>query len=721
MKVQFALLPLPVLSINDYFNSNDLELDEIILKDMIYPGSPKCRISNDVNNKNFTTNYTFQYDDSDSHGKWSEVNAPKEKYNFLAQMHHEDFLNPNRTWTIRFGKGGTIYSLAGAYGEAIPPQTRGDSPWIDEVIQGVGVDLTRNRPQDGTEYFIHQAGVYSKDPPYITEETEPFYSPIIGKHCHDNTCIFLSWGQQAHVPTVFKSDLLYLYQYSDCGNGVIEFSQMFINVADKYGNSINYLNIPWGGVRRSTFREVLLSDTNGNMLPRDDPLQRFGDEGGRMPPLHQTGGFTTFAQKLINSNAPIQLPCGIPDGRGGGSKIKGTCTHHDIESGGFVRLKLVVQRNNACTDAVKMSKKYRDNIVACRTHNIPRFPKIRNCSTCGSEINIIVQQRNATAVLSNGIVLLSWQGRLTYFRSSKKSEELNKIWRKGDNLQIYAVDNGIPYEENLALCYVHGTDDEYYDTDNNWYTAPTRMRYGQAGRDFNVFTINGRLSVRPGQAYVSRQFLINGPLPQIEGDVTQWVGETVNDLLETEDFFGRSLVIYSSIDNYTYGVAAAAMGAGETTTCLKGVRRCVGSSVPKEGMVAFFSITCGNMTYLGPDRYNFGLPQNVTDSSAAVDPIRSYVCDDLGHNVRPVWKLMGYFSAQGGCEFLRNASYDKRFCLTSPSPLPRSKVQTRMNAFARMSLWNLSNLINSSLSMFLDYYKIMDQYDHWVGEIIHGM
>ena len=43
----------------------------------------------------------------------------------------------------------------------------------------MGIDLTRNRPQDGMEYFVHQAGVYIRDLPFVTED-DPFYSPNVG-------------------------------------------------------------------------------------------------------------------------------------------------------------------------------------------------------------------------------------------------------------------------------------------------------------------------------------------------------------------------------------------------------------------------------------------------------------------------------------------------------------------------------------------------------------
>lgn len=51
-------------------------------------------------------------------------------------------------------------------------------------------------------------------------------------------------------------------------------------------------------VERSTFQEALRSDTDGSILPRDNHLQKFGDTKGRMPPLQQTGGYTTRSLRI---------------------------------------------------------------------------------------------------------------------------------------------------------------------------------------------------------------------------------------------------------------------------------------------------------------------------------------------------------------------------------------------------------------------------------------
>ena len=37
---------------------------------------------------------------------------------------------------------------------------------------------------------------------------------------------FASWGSQAHVPTPYTSPVIFLNKYANCGNGVIEHTQM---------------------------------------------------------------------------------------------------------------------------------------------------------------------------------------------------------------------------------------------------------------------------------------------------------------------------------------------------------------------------------------------------------------------------------------------------------------------------------------------------------------
>lgn len=114
-------------------------------------------------------NTRFSYDHIDSPSNWNSNNAVWELMNFLAEMKCSHPDDPNKIWTVRFGKGGAIYSMRSGYRDAIPPQVNAASHWVDEVAQSVSVDIVQNKPCNENPrgptgcYYIHQAGTYFKD------------------------------------------------------------------------------------------------------------------------------------------------------------------------------------------------------------------------------------------------------------------------------------------------------------------------------------------------------------------------------------------------------------------------------------------------------------------------------------------------------------------------------------------------------------------------------
>lgn len=161
-------------------------LDIVILEDMIPSVGSKC-------NSNFqnipvdqTTNYTFDYDTSES--SWSEKAMSMEEALFLAEISHEDGSNQNRSWALRIGQGGNIYSFRSAFGEAVPPQV--PTQFVDEVFQSVSVNQELNNNNDGFQYYIHQAGIYQNDG---NNTVEPFFSPSLMTSCDGIGCSFGSW------------------------------------------------------------------------------------------------------------------------------------------------------------------------------------------------------------------------------------------------------------------------------------------------------------------------------------------------------------------------------------------------------------------------------------------------------------------------------------------------------------------------------------------------
>lgn len=208
---------------------------------------------------------------------------------FLTRMQHTQRNSdgetiPNRSWDLRIGRGGQIYSFQSAFGEAIAPQWRNPNgvdggnfaPWIDEVFQTVLVDRTLHDPNSGNFYMIHQAGIYLRGDEVLEarkENSDPFFSPLLAKgrgnepHSH----VTVSWGQQSHQPSIFSSDSIFYTKYRNVGAGILEVTVLVYN----YGtNTVDRVNCPWGGVRRTTLGThyyteedgTLIQDNGGNFL-----------------------------------------------------------------------------------------------------------------------------------------------------------------------------------------------------------------------------------------------------------------------------------------------------------------------------------------------------------------------------------------------------------------------------------------------------------------------
>ena len=71
------------------------------------------------------------YHGLDGFGTFSDL----AQYVFAAKMSYnpagDDYVN--KTWTIRLGTGGYIYSMDGPMGETVEPQRRPSPPWVNEV------------------------------------------------------------------------------------------------------------------------------------------------------------------------------------------------------------------------------------------------------------------------------------------------------------------------------------------------------------------------------------------------------------------------------------------------------------------------------------------------------------------------------------------------------------------------------------------------------------
>jgi hypothetical protein len=213
----------------------------------------------------------FDYVDvySQSGSSWAIDSFP-ESVVFHNQMSYQNSIEPNTSYDIRIGKGGQLYSFRGVFGESVPPQWvnpnwvqpsygggHSYAPWVDEVWQLVSVDGSIHNPPDSS-YFIHQAGVYLKTP----EQTDPFYSPILAEYFNSDEQSYsvVNWGQQAHTEDLqninHDAGLLYYTKYTNKGKGIIQVDNMIYNFGQ---DNMNFLNVPWGGVRNSSLDHFFIS------------------------------------------------------------------------------------------------------------------------------------------------------------------------------------------------------------------------------------------------------------------------------------------------------------------------------------------------------------------------------------------------------------------------------------------------------------------------------
>ncbi len=227
--------------------------------------------------------------------------------------------DPNRSWELRVGRGGAAYSLrTPALGETVPPQWRNPNgtsgpdfaPWIDEVWQGVAVD-TVAKNASGEHWFIHQAGTYLRDPLL----KEPFFSPQVAARLDlaDRSFTTVNWGQQAHINLFvdesttndFQSHLLYFTRFRDLGQGLVEVSLGFYNFGTEY---INHMNVPWGGVRRTSLSDFFLSKPDGTWALATDG---FDGDGDKSKSYSETGGWMGFSNSLDGSAPALALAFGF--------------------------------------------------------------------------------------------------------------------------------------------------------------------------------------------------------------------------------------------------------------------------------------------------------------------------------------------------------------------------------------------------------------------------
>lgn len=264
------------------------------------------------------------------------------------------------------------------------------------------------------------------------------------------------------METFHKSDILYFNDYKDCGGGVIEVTSVIHNAATdlENGDDVEYLNVPWGGTRQSTLRDVFTSERNGDLKMSFPPKNFASGDGGDVD-LSITGGYTVFAEKMIVPNEQYnQFPFQTP---------------FDI--------RFIIDQSPSSEPSLNHNFFFeKDNCMCVGTEPFSQVIQ-SGCRDCDLWFtNSRTQERLYVQV----VVYWAWEtNQLCFCPDDITSDEFNERWEKGDEIIISYANVGKPIEENLALSFVHG---KQGNLDQRWST--TRSRHGKTGsiqRDFTIF------------------------------------------------------------------------------------------------------------------------------------------------------------------------------------------------------------------------------------------
>ena len=211
----------------------------------------------------------------------------------------------NRDWEIRVGQGGQIYSIRSEVGEIVPPQSFG-RPFNDEVFQCVSVN-TSPRDVGGEAAFYHQSGYYVDG----NNVRRPTFSPLLSSgsvEANSYSTLSLAVQADAEATPQLPSGLLHYQRTRDLGDGVIEITHSIYN----FGNdTVDFHNLPWGGVRKTVFDNMLVSNPGGGFTDR--PIDDFGNPTNQVVTAASTGGWAAFTEGTAGSDRGLAYVFGDTD------------------------------------------------------------------------------------------------------------------------------------------------------------------------------------------------------------------------------------------------------------------------------------------------------------------------------------------------------------------------------------------------------------------------
>jgi chitodextrinase len=185
--------------------------------------------------------------------------------------HRANSSQADRSWSIRIGKGGNIYSIKlPVVGEISPPSFRQPgwnqlSPWNDDGMTTTlnSSFISNNDTVMGVfgNGYIHGSGMYIS-PSADAQNNKPFHSPQLAGFydAEERSYATINWGV-VPKPSVNRGDIMIYSKYRDAGNGIIELNYYYYNFG---AISYDFAEAPWWMVRRSLFPHQIRGTTGAN-------------------------------------------------------------------------------------------------------------------------------------------------------------------------------------------------------------------------------------------------------------------------------------------------------------------------------------------------------------------------------------------------------------------------------------------------------------------------
>jgi len=414
--------------------------------------------------------------------------------------------------------------------------------------------------------------------------------------------------------------MLYFNRYVNCGDGVFEYTTLRHNNVGSE-EVFGYLNVPWGGTRRSVLGDVVITNKYTQEENVVYPLDSWSD--GTATALKDTMGYTVFAEDLPKGAQPLHdTPYPLPDGLDltiGGSQCycEGNCKNPN--------------NRYVCQ-------------LAPQPINIGWSP---NRGSPGQIVRLEGQDSGKSVVA--GIRHWAGNSKLYFYQSDvltlDKVREALTPNTKVNVLHYLPPESGKPLEDNLALAHVHGG--------QNGAGGMPRVRYGAAGRDFNVYTINDVPKIPGGSTYYYRQYFMMDAYTEMKSKGPQWAPEAVKATKGVGTIEGRTVQLFKSVADSSNSATFGHTIQGDTCRVPGGATpTCEGTTTPEANSKALFQIRCGD---------NYAVTENMYYFSPSGPPYRSYVCDGMG-DIRPEWTLLGYFPVDSCNAIGSGYQYDAEYC-----------------------------------------------------------